>query len=73
MAWKVEERKYEITEVISFLSYVLLCGKENISDEEYEFLEHLSGLVSGDIKKPCEAYDTDCKKCRCYHGEKKEN
>lgn len=34
MAWKVEERKYEITEVISFLSYVLLCGKENISDEK---------------------------------------
>ena len=65
--------KYEIEEVISFLSYVLLCGEEIISDEEHEFLEHLSGLVSGDIKKPCEAYDTDCKKCRCYHGEKKEN
>lgn len=65
--------KYEIEKVISFLSYVLLCGEENISDEEHEFLEHLSGLVSGDIKKPCEAYDTDCKKCRCYHGEKKEN
>ena len=65
--------KYEIEEVISFLSYVLLCGEENISDEEHEFLEHLSGLVSGDIKKPCGAYDTDCKKCRCYHGENKEN
>ena len=73
MEWKVKEEKYEITEVISFLSYVLLCGKNNISYEEYEFLVHLSGLVSGDIKKPCEEYDTDCKKCRCYHGEKKEN